>query len=673
MINKLLIANRGEIACRIIRTCKRLGIRTVAVYSEADQDALHRKLADEAICVGAARPADSYLNGQSILNAASQTGADAIHPGYGFLSENARFARDVEQAGLIWVGPTAATIEQVGSKAAAKTTMTDAGVPQLPGYHGDDQSESRLVSEAARIGFPLMIKAEAGGGGKGMRIVEDESSFSAQLATTRREAANAFGDDRVLLEKYLPRPRHLEVQVISDSHGNCIHLFERECSSQRRFQKVIEESPAVNLDDDIRQRLWQAGIDAARAVNYINAGTVEFIADENGEFYFMEINARLQVEHPVTEMVTGLDLVEWQLRIASGEPLPASQEQISSSGHAIEARLYAEDSDQDLLPSSGTITGLNWPEDARIDTGVVDGDEISVHYDPMIAKLVVYGRNRESALARLDRAIAQTSISGLKNNLRFLYRLIRQDIFREGRISTSWIDRHLDRLTNPSADLETDTWIGAALAACLGLSAELDAGSHNSNDTGSPWSLADSWQLSGRRSNLFRLMVNDSSVEARLCGHDGTYEISLDGETASVTSASLIADSDGLNQQVNWIQDGAARQIALQRHGSHYRIQTADDLVDCLIVSPDQSLEGEQDEGDRISAPMPGQIISIVQPAGSVVEKNQPVLIMEAMKMELTLVAPMDGTIKAIHVKENSFVEADALLAELEGTSDENE
>jgi 3-methylcrotonyl-CoA carboxylase alpha subunit len=446
MIGTVLIANRGEIACRIIRTLKRMGIRSVAVYSEADRNALHVALADEAYEIGAAPPRESYLNQANILKAAKESGADAIHPGYGFLSENAAFAEACAKAGVTFIGPPPAAIRTMGSKSEAKALMEKAGVPLVPGYHGVDQSPKVLQSAADKIGYPVLIKASAGGGGKGMKVATGAGAFQSALESAQREAKNAFGDDRMLIEKYLTRPRHIEAQIFGDSHGNIIHLFERDCSIQRRHQKVIEEAPAPGLSPERRAAIGQAAVEAGRAVGYVGAGTVEFIA-EGESFYFMEMNTRLQVEHPVTEAITGLDLVEWQIRIARNEQLPKQQEQLAINGHAMEVRLYAEDPARDFLPQTGTLHHLRFPDAARVDSGIREGDAVSVHYDPMIAKIIAHGADRAEAIARLRRALAATEVGGLATNLDFLQAILRQKDFAAGKVDTGFIERHLKDLT----------------------------------------------------------------------------------------------------------------------------------------------------------------------------------------------------------------------------------
>ena len=469
MFDTILIANRGEIACRVIRTARRLGIRTVAVFSDADADAQHVRLADEAHHIGGARPQDSYLRGDAIIEVAKQTGAQAIHPGYGFLSENADFADAVLAAGIAFIGPSGASMRKMGSKAGAKDLMAAAGVPVVPGYTGEDQSPDLLQREADKIGYPLMIKAAHGGGGKGMRIVRTRDEFLANLESCQREARNAFGRDRVLLERYIEHPRHIEIQVFGDSHGGAIHLNERECSAQRRYQKVLEESPSVFLTPELRARMGAAAVQAAHAIDYANAGTVEFIVGADGGFYFMEINTRLQVEHPVTEEVTGLDLVEWQLRIAAGEQLPLAQEQIRQHGHAIEVRLYAEDPDAGFLPGSGTLQTLRLPaasRNVRIDSGVVEGDTVTIFYDPMIAKLIVWDEDRPRALARLREALAACDITGPKSNIAFLERLVRHPAVVDGSIDTGYLDRHLDEFLSP-AQTDRTLLIAAATTRLL--------------------------------------------------------------------------------------------------------------------------------------------------------------------------------------------------------------
>ncbi|HMB43701.1 MAG TPA: biotin carboxylase N-terminal domain-containing protein, partial [Luteimonas sp.] len=499
MFRKILIANRGEIACRVIRTARLLGIATVAVYSDADADAQHVRQADEAHPIGGARPQDSYLRGDRIIAVALAAGAEAIHPGYGFLSENADFADAVDAAGLVFIGPSGTTMRRMGSKAGAKDLMQAADVPVVPGYTGEDQSPQRLEAEADRIGYPLMIKAAHGGGGKGMRIVRAREEFLPNLLSCQREAASAFGRDRVLLERYIEQPRHIEIQIFGDIHGNVIHLGERECSAQRRYQKVLEESPSPFLTPQLRADMGAAAVQAGRAIDYANAGTVEFIVAPDGRFYFMEINTRLQVEHPVTEMVTGLDLVEWQLRVAAGEPLPLRQEQVESRGHALEVRLYAEDPEQNFLPGSGRLERLRLPtpsEHVRVDGGVVEGDTVTIFYDPMIAKVIAWDLDRPRALARLRGALSECEIVGPKSNIAFLEALIRHPVVVDASIDTGYLDRHLEEVLPGNPQPPPLEELAAAAAACLLYDeAAIARAARASGDPHSPWAIADGWRL----------------------------------------------------------------------------------------------------------------------------------------------------------------------------------
>ena len=495
MFRKVLIANRGEIACRVIRSCRRLGIGTVAVYSDADAGALHVELADEAVRLGPAPARASYLRGDAILAAAQRTGAEAVHPGYGFLSENADFARACAAAGVVFIGPPASAIAAMGSKSAAKQLMENAGVPLIPGYHGDDQDPATLRQAAAAMGYPVLLKATAGGGGKGMRVVEDGGAFADALAAAQREASASFGDDRMLVEKYLTRPRHVEVQVFCDDHGGAVYLAERDCSVQRRHQKVVEEAPAPGVDDDLRARMGGAAVEAARAIDYRGAGTVEFLLDGDGRFYFMEMNTRLQVEHPVTEMITGQDLVEWQLRVAAGQPLPLAQHEVTIRGHAIEARVYAEDAEQDFLPATGRLTYHAPPAEGRhvrVDSGVRSGDEISMHYDPMIAKLVVWDEDRGRALDRLAGALRAYRIAGTVTNLGFLYNLVTTSAFCEARLDTGFIERHRTEIFREGgAAIERDVAACAAALVCR----QGEATRSPAGDPHSPWAALGGWRM----------------------------------------------------------------------------------------------------------------------------------------------------------------------------------
>ena len=525
MFKTILIANRGEIACRVIETCRRLGIATVAVYSDADASARHVRLADRAVHIGPAPARESYLLGDRIIQVMKDTGAQAVHPGYGFLSENADFARQVQAAGLALIGPSPETMDLMGSKAAAKAKMEPAGVPLIPGYHGDDQSDDVLAAEAERVGFPLMLKAAAGGGGKGMRVVHGAEDFSAALAAARRESSAAFGDERMILERYLARPRHIEAQVFADTHGNTVHLFERDCSSQRRHQKIIEEAPAAGLSKALRAELLAAAVRAAKAVNYIGAGTVEFLVDGD-EFFFLGMNTRLQVEHPVTERITGLDLVEWQIRVAAGQSLPLAQSEIKASGHAMEARIYAEDADQGFVPSTGRIEQAIFPDrrNVRIDTGVETGDEVSMHYDPMIAKLIVHGDTREQARGALIQARSQSFIAGPTTNLGFLQRLANSDTFADGTIDTNLLDRDPE-IVSPKNEI-SDANFAIAAAAWL----------HRTDceNTPNPWTQSDGWRIGEHATRKIELQHLDLQKSIEVSGYAGRYQAHLDEQTLAI-------------------------------------------------------------------------------------------------------------------------------------------
>ncbi|GAA4868205.1 acetyl/propionyl/methylcrotonyl-CoA carboxylase subunit alpha [Luteimonas vadosa] len=673
MFHTLLIANRGEIACRIMRTARRMGIRTVAVFSEADADARHVRLADEAHPIGGPQPQESYLRGEAILEVAKRSGAQAIHPGYGFLSENADFAEAVEAAGLVFVGPKAASMRRMGSKAGAKELMDAAGVPVVPGYTGVDQTPQTLAREAARIGFPLMIKAAHGGGGKGMRVVHGLDGFLPALESCQREATNAFGRDRVLLERYIEQPRHIEIQVFGDHHGEIIHLGERECSAQRRYQKVLEESPSPFVTPGLRERMGAAAVQAARAIDYANAGTVEFIVSPDGSFYFMEINTRLQVEHPVTEMVTGLDLVEWQLRVAAGEPLPLAQDDIVQRGHAIEVRLYAEDPDAGFLPGSGRLQRLRLPppsEHVRVDTGVVEGDTVTIFYDPMIAKLVVHDVDRKQALARMREALALCVIEGPKSNIAFLERLVRHPAVTEATITTGTLDRELEQFTGDDAEAPPHAATHALLAAAVAdlLAGERDArqAAERSGDPHAPWARADGWRLG--HAGLRRIVLGDADlrhvVEAH--GSDGGYAIVLDGERMEVAGARF--EDDGLSgQYLSARFDGQARRYRVDVDADHVRLHDGRRRWRFARVPAFELQGGTADAGgDRLLAPMPGRIVATRVATGDEVTQGQELLVMEAMKMELALKAPRDGVVAGLHAATGDFVEADAVLVSLE-------
>ena len=669
MFDKILIANRGEIACRVIHTARRMGIRTVAVFSEADADAQHVRLADEAYPIGGPRPQDSYLRGDAILEVARRSGAQAIHPGYGFLSENADFAEQAEEAGIVFIGPGAASMRRMGSKAGAKELMAAADVPVVPGYTGEDQAPELLAREAERIGFPLMIKAAHGGGGKGMRIVRGVEEFLPSLESCQREAASAFGRDRVLLERYIESPRHIEIQVFGDSLGEIIHLGERECSAQRRYQKVLEESPSPFLTPELRARMGQAAVTAARAIDYVNAGTVEFIVAPSGEFWFMEINTRLQVEHPVTEMVTGQDLVEWQLRVAAGEPLPLAQEDVGSHGHAIEVRLYAEDPEAGFLPGSGRLDRLALPpasEHVRVDSGVVEGDTVTIFYDPMIAKLIVHAHDRPAALARLREALARCVIEGPKSNVAFLERLARHPAVVEASIDTGWLDRNPEALLPAAEPPAPAALAAAATAALLHQERSSRTAAAGSPEPHSPWAIADGWRLGHAGERLLVLEVSGSRIELHASGTAGNYRLREgDGEAMQVEGASL--DTGVLSLRV----DGDGHRFPVDVDGERVIVHPDTGRLRFGRLSPFRPAAGTDDAGDdRIRAPMPGRVVLVSAAPGDEVDEGQELLVMEAMKMELTLRAPRAGTVSEVRAAAGDFVEGDTVLAILEPDTD---
>ncbi|MFN3574105.1 MAG: acetyl/propionyl/methylcrotonyl-CoA carboxylase subunit alpha [Phenylobacterium sp.] len=625
MIRSLLVANRGEIARRIFRTARRMGVSTIAIYSDADAQAPHVREADRAVRVGPAAAAESYLNMEAVLAAAREAGAEAIHPGYGFLSENAAFAEAVTAAGLVWVGPPPAAIRAMGLKDAAKALMAEAGVPVTPGYLGEDQSAARLAAEAERIGFPVLIKAVAGGGGKGMRKVDRAADFAEALGAAQREAKAAFGDDRVLLETYVTRPRHIEVQVFGDSHGQVVHLFERDCSLQRRHQKVIEEAPAPGMTEAVRQAVCAAAVRAAQAVDYVGAGTVEFIADASeglraDRIWFMEMNTRLQVEHPVTEAVTGQDLVEWQLRVAAGEPLPLTQDEITLSGWAMEARLYAENPATGFLPSTGELEHFVLPGGVRIDSGVEAGGVVSPHYDPMIAKLIARGESREAAAAALAAACAEVEVWPVRTNAGFLARCLAEPDFLAGEVDTSFIGERLEALATPPAPSQT-----ALAAAALG---RLAGEEPSPSDPNSPWRALTGFRLNAAPAQTVRLYRDGEAVEAPI-------------------------PQDGLGADVLLAQDG---RIVVFEAGEAYAFEA---------VAP-QALGGEGASGDgAITSPMPGKVVAVSVEAGQSVSRGQTLVTLEAMKMEHALAAPFDGVVETLSVAAGDQVSEGLVMVRL--------
>ena len=645
MFKKILIANRGEIACRVAATARRLGVKTVAVYSDADAQAKHVQLCDEAVHIGGNAPKDSYLRWERILQAAIDTGAQAVHPGYGFLSENEDFAKACAAAGLVFIGPSADAIRAMGLKAESKRLMAQAGVPLVPGYHGQDQDPALLQREADGMGYPVLIKASAGGGGKGMRIVNASAEFADALASCQREAINSFGNDAVLIEKYVQRPRHIEIQVFGDSHGNCVYLFERDCSVQRRHQKVLEEAPAPGMTPALRQRMGEAAVAAAKAVNYLGAGTVEFIVEqtaydrpEDMRFFFMEMNTRLQVEHPVTEAITGLDLVEWQLRVASGEPLPAQQSELRIHGHAIEARICAETPDNQFLPATGRLQVYRKPHSSsfevatvRIDDGVREGDTISPHYDSMIAKLIVRGHTREHALARLDVALAETRIVGVSNNVQFLRHVIGSASFAKAQLDTALIARE-EAVLFKQEPIGLP-WLAAAVVAhCVQ--------QEQATQTHDPFSRRDGWQAFGVTTRKFGLMwAGQHHTAALTYAHNGQLQLQI-GDT----SGELLWREDGEQLVIDFAGQRLLAQVFVQPDGTAHvfapqgasRIQWLDALAHAGEV---------QEAGGRLSAPMPGKVVSFLVNTGDKVKAGQALAVMEAMKMEHTIAAPADGEV----------------------------
>ncbi|MEM5437684.1 acetyl/propionyl/methylcrotonyl-CoA carboxylase subunit alpha [Paraburkholderia diazotrophica] len=650
MFNKILIANRGEIACRVAATCKRLGITSVAVYSDADANAKHVAACDEAVHIGGSTAAESYLRVERIIEAALATGAQAVHPGYGFLSENEDFAHACEKAGIEFIGPPVEAIAAMGSKAAAKALMHSAAVPLVPGYHGDDQNADLLHRQADEIGYPVLLKASAGGGGKGMRVVERTEDFEAALASCKREAASSFGNDRVLIERYLTRPRHVEVQVFADKHGGAVYLFDRDCSVQRRHQKVLEEAPAPGLQPHVRRAMGEAAVAAARAVNYVGAGTVEFIMTAGGEFYFMEMNTRLQVEHPVTEMVTGQDLVEWQLRVASGEPLPLAQDQLKIEGHAIEARIYAEHPARGFLPSTGTLKHLRMPEGVefslglggerapvRIDSGVREGDTITPFYDPMIAKLIVHGASRDEALKRMSHALRDCEVVGPHTNVEFLQRIITSVPFSTGDLDTGLIERHRDALFAPVAKPYRE----ALALACGALMTREGGVAHGA----SPWDALSHWRLNGG----YTQTLNWRDVEKESAF---TAVFSRDGESRTLTH-------DGMTEPFRWWTGAGKHEYGATIGDAHVTGRVFIDGDTFHVFCRGEALafewqnllahaaDAEHGEG-RLTAPMPGKVIAVLVEEGAVVEKGQALIVMEAMKMEHTIGAPAAGKVAEV-------------------------
>ncbi|MGG7599550.1 biotin carboxylase N-terminal domain-containing protein [Pseudomonas sp. WC1] len=644
-LTTLLVANRGEIACRVMRTAKAMGLTTVAVHSATDRDARHSREADIRVDLGGSKAADSYLVIDKLLAAAKASGAQAIHPGYGFLSENAGFARAIEQAGLIFLGPPASAIDAMGSKSAAKALMEAAGVPLVPGYHGEAQDLETFRAAAERIGYPVLLKASAGGGGKGMKVVEEESQLADALASAQREAQSSFGDARMLVEKYVLKPRHVEIQVFADQHGHCLYLNERDCSIQRRHQKVVEEAPAPGLSPELRKAMGEAAVRAAQAIGYVGAGTVEFLLDARGEFFFMEMNTRLQVEHPVTEAITGLDLVAWQIRVACGEPLPLTQEQVPLIGHAIEVRLYAEDPANEFLPATGTLALYRESapgEGRRVDSGVSEGDVVSPFYDPMLGKLIAWGQDREQARLRLLAMLDEFAIGGLKTNIAFLRRILAHPAFAEAELDTGFIPRHQDVLLPPPQALPAQFWEAAAEAWLQSEPAQL-----RQDDPASPWTLRDGLRLG---------LPARSSLHLQCDGHEQAVALERSApSTYRLEGEQLCHDQDGLRH----------RHLAVRRGGTLY-LQWQGELHAVSVHDPIAAAEASHSHQGGLGAPMNGSIVRVLVEPGQAVEAGTALVVLEAMKMEHSIRAPHDGTVKALFCQEGDMVSEGTVLVELE-------
>lgn len=641
MIDTLLVANRGEIACRVMRTAKAMGIRTVAVHSAIDAHARHVREADVAVNLGGAKPGESYLLIDKIIAAAKASGAQAIHPGYGFLSENAGFARTCEEAGLIFLGPPASAIEAMGSKSAAKSLMEAAGVPLVPGYHGQAQDYETFREAAARIGYPVLLKAAAGGGGKGMKVAESEAQLAETLESAQREAQSAFGDSRMLVEKYVLKPRHVEIQVFADQHGNCLYLNERDCSIQRRHQKVVEEAPAPGLSPELRRAMGEAAVKAAQAIGYVGAGTVEFLLDERGDFFFMEMNTRLQVEHPVTEAITGLDLVAWQIRVARGEPLPITQQQVPLNGHAIEVRLYAEDPDHDFLPATGTLAlyrEAGSGDGRRIDSGVAEGDSVSPFYDPMLGKLIAWGENREQARLRLLAMLDDTLVGGVKTNLAFLRRILAHPAFAACELDTGFIPRHQQQLLPAPVELPDTFWQLAADAW-----AQSETPLQRDDDPHSPWAARSGWRAGGTAQ--IDLHLSCQGVNRKVRANNGAC---LQGEA-------LLAEIDGTRQRLRAIRRGDT--LYLQWQGELHAVSRFDPIA---------AAEASHVQHGGLSAPMNGSIVRVLVEPGQAVEAGAALVVLEAMKMEHSIRAPEAGTVKALYCREGEMVSEGTVLVEIE-------
>ncbi|MCP0916711.1 acetyl/propionyl/methylcrotonyl-CoA carboxylase subunit alpha [Acinetobacter indicus] len=662
MFEKILIANRGEIACRVIRTAKKLGIATVAVYSDADAQAQHVKLADEAVYIGESPAAQSYLQIERIIEAAKSTGAQAIHPGYGFLSENDQFAFACQDNNIVFIGPPVDAILAMGLKATSKALMEKAGVPLTPGYHGTNQDAAFLKQQADDIGYPVLIKASAGGGGKGMRLVERSEDFLSALASCKSEARSSFGNEDVLIERYVVQPRHIEVQVFGDTHGNYVHLFERDCSVQRRHQKVLEEAPAPKMPEDKLEAMRQAAIDAARAVNYVGAGTVEFIVEQDGTAYFMEMNTRLQVEHPVTEMITGQDLVEWQLRVAFGEPLPKQQHELQIHGHALEARVYAEEPEKGFIPAIGQISYLHYPaqnEAVRVDSGIVEGDEISTYYDPMIAKLIVWGKNREAALTQMHHALGQFHVDGLGNNIAFLDRLVLCDSFKNANLDTGLIQREEEFLLKPATELISTLVVSAAFIELLSRLAQ------NPSASNPVWQTNAFWRLNLQSGQTIKLQCNDKTLNIQFAAQEHGFVAQYEGQTFELEGQLLDAHTlqfklAGKQQKLAFSQ--TEHGITLFQNGQSYKF---------TYLKPVFNQDDEQGAENNLTAPMPGVITQVLVAANDKVKKDDVLMTLEAMKIEYSIRAPHDGIVASSYFQAGDQVKAGDELVEFQPLAEE--
>jgi 3-methylcrotonyl-CoA carboxylase alpha subunit len=671
MFDKILIANRGEIACRVIKTARRLGIRTVAVYSDADRSALHVSMADEAVHIGASPSRESYLVSEKIIAAAKTTGAQAIHPGYGFLSENADFCRQCQAENLVFIGPPTSAIEAMGSKSAAKNLMEAAGVPLVPGYHGDDQNPELIRKSADEMGYPVLLKAVAGGGGKGMRQVWSPEEFDEALLAAKREASSSFGNDDMLVEKYLTRPRHVEVQVFCDQKGNGVYLFERDCSIQRRHQKVIEEAPAPNMPEGLREEMGEAAVRAAQAIDYVGAGTVEFLLDEDGSFYFMEMNTRLQVEHPVTEFITKQDLVEWQLRVAAGEQLPLTQEQLQINGHSLEVRIYAEDPDNDFLPVTGKLNFLRPPKESehvRVDTGVIQGDDVSIYYDPMIAKLIVWDENRDRALARLARALSEYRIRGVVTNIPFLYNLATCAPFKQVDLDTGFIEKHKKAIFHEQ-DVQDESLIPLACLYLMLYHEQCVREAHMRDDLNSPWNAVNGWRLNASPAQEVSIISGgiryDLIVEEQGSLEERRFSISWNNH---IFQASGILEGQDFYADI----DGLRKRTLVSSHEGSHCLFAENGALEFELVLPDYGDDTQSEKSGGFVAPMNGTIVQVLVEPGQLVKAGDTLLIMEAMKMEHAIQADTDGEVTEVYYQTGDLVDGGASLLQFEPASGES-